>query len=290
MSTPSEAQWKVIRCDAESGSVTSYSALAKKHDVPRTEIKRRVDADAKAGSPWQPRWAPKGVTEPSRAPASPPAPAREHLTRGKTRGVTRSSEATKSESGSRARTRERGGTKSSDPATRGRTPKQIERQKRIWKLSAVYGLTYAEIEVREKVSKDTIIADIRAEQLRRAHELIERGDDKAVIAASIEFYEEVARRALHRAAIADEIMVDIRDGSDKVTAGKKVSDNSYETAIAARKRIDALTGAEAVARVKIRKDSKELEEDRAVTGVTIKRVVLQPEKIPVDEKGRKVPA
>ncbi|MDB5069607.1 MAG: hypothetical protein JWM87_718 [Candidatus Eremiobacteraeota bacterium] len=127
---------------------------------------------------------------------------------------------------------------------RARTAQQLERQEKAFLASVIDGKSVREIAAELGVDKDTVVSDIRHEEQRRADENAERREaDKA---RSIAFYETVARRALRRAEISDEILEQIRDGAE---CEKKVSDRSFDAALKARERIDKLIGLDAPTKV-----------------------------------------
>ncbi|MGD0052333.1 MAG: hypothetical protein ABSD03_11040 [Vulcanimicrobiaceae bacterium] len=102
------------------------------------------------------------------------------------------------------------------------------------------GKTIREIKAETGAALETIVADIRFEELRRADELAERREGEK--ARAIAYYENIGRRALQRAEIADDILEQIRNGAE---CEKKVNDRSFEAAIKARERIDKLLGLDA---------------------------------------------
>lgn len=130
------------------------------------------------------------------------------------------------------------------PTPRARTPQQLARQERAFAMSVLGGQSVRDIAAALGIDKDTAAADIRHEEQRRADELgVRRENEKA---RSVAFYESVADLALKRAAVSDEILVQIRDGTE---CEKKVSDRSYGDAIKARERIDKILGVDAPTRV-----------------------------------------
>ncbi len=130
------------------------------------------------------------------------------------------------------------------PRTRPRTPRQLKRQEDVFLANVIEGKTVRALAAQFKISQETVISDIRHEEQRRADENASRREtDKA---RSIAFYERVGSRALKRAEVSDEILVQIRDGAE---CEKKVNDRSFEAAIKARERIDKLLGLDAPTKV-----------------------------------------
>ena len=131
--------------------------------------------------------------------------------------------------------------KAEHPRKRGRTPAQLDRQSEIFDMSVCELLSYRQIiaafkERGESLSMDTVVADIRHEEQRRADELGARRETEK--ARSVAFYESVQREGMRLAKKSDDaFMQPLARGLD--------------SAVKARERIDKILGLDAPTKVEL---------------------------------------
>jgi hypothetical protein len=135
--------------------------------------------------------------------------------------------------------------------TRARTPQQLDRQEKAFKLSVEEGKTVRAIAAELHVNKDTVVEDIRCESLRRAEENAARREvDRA---RSIAFYERAAAEGLRLAEQSDGIeSIGVEGGEDDPPprlVSKQGLIRGLDSAIKARERIDKLLGLDAPIKV-----------------------------------------
>ncbi len=102
-----------------------------------------------------------------------------------------------------------------------RTPRQLDRQERIFNLSVLGRKTVREIAAELDVSTHTVVADLRCEQERRSEELGERREIEK--ACAVAFYQHIAAEGMRAAESTPDI-------------------KGLDIAIRARTRIDAILG------------------------------------------------
>jgi transposase-like protein len=180
-----------------------------------------------------------------------------------------------------------------------RTPEQIERQERAFNLSVLDGLSVREIAIELKCSTNTVLEDLAHEQERWAT-VLDPDMVNAERIRAIAFYRHIGFEALRLAKQADGIeTLGDPDGDEPVRlVSKSGLIRGFDAAIKARTRIDALLTLEPITTHKTRKARAEatIAERSEIAssgkalgdGITIKHVILDPEKIPVDERGRAI--
>ncbi len=130
----------------------------------------------------------------------------------------------------------------SKPIARGngktrRTPQQLERQERVWKLSVLEFKTIRAIAAEVKIAQETVISDLRYEFARVEAETERRRANEQAI--SIATYQGIAVDAIRKGEMYDGI----------AGAGGKVVDHTLDARLKARERLDKILGIESPTRV-----------------------------------------
>jgi len=149
-----------------------------------------------------------------------------------------------------------------------RTAKQLERQEKVFLLN-LQGISTRELARDFKCSQNTILADLRHEELRRSDELASRREGET--ARSVAMYQDVIRRALAKSDMYDAILASSMAKADKAAAeygdedparerrgktdyqaaGIHVTDRSLDAVLKAQERIDKIRGIDAPTKVEV---------------------------------------